>query len=180
MLDKARATDAARSGRPPLSRAAQAVLHQRRTVANFVEVEQAWSSMTTDESPFIPVLQGDSPNAYLRCADLYRAAGVDLTRYPLVGIGSVCRLQAMDLVGDIVRGIKDYVDAELPVHLFGMKKLGVRKHESLITAADSLAWSIDARYMEPLPGCSHKNCANCARFALRWYDDLHAGLAVPA
>src|SRR5439155_14007202 len=63
--------------------------HQRRTVANYIEL--------CDLAPdldIIPVLQGDTPDAYMRCLDLYRtAAGIDLTTVPRVGVGSICRIQ---------------------------------------------------------------------------------------
>ena len=43
--------------------------------------------------------------------------------------------------------------------------------------ADSLAWSYHARREPPLPGCNtHKNCANCVRFALAWREETLEGL----
>jgi hypothetical protein len=39
--------------------------HQRRTVDNFVELQMLWGDDNT--SPFMPVIQGDSPGSYLRC-----------------------------------------------------------------------------------------------------------------
>ena len=37
-----------------------------------------------------------------------------------------------------------------------------------LASADSLAWSYDARRRPPLPGHTHKNCANCQPYALTW------------
>ena len=34
---------------------------------------------------------------------------------------------------------------------------------------DAMAWSFDARRSPPLPGCTHKSCANCRLYAARWY-----------
>ena len=44
--------------------------------------------------PVIPVLQGWTPSDYLRCADAYHHAGINLAAEPLIGIGSICRRQA--------------------------------------------------------------------------------------
>jgi len=172
MLDKAREADAALTGRAPLSRDEQLLLHQQRTVQNFLDVTEIWEGITDDESPFMPVLQGHAVQEYLRCVDLYARAGVDLTHYELVGIGSVCRRQATDEIGEVLQAIRDYVDPELPMHGFGVKKQGLRRYGHMLTTADSLAWSFDARRAAPLPGCTHKNCANCLEYMLRWRNDL--------
>jgi hypothetical protein len=64
--------------------------HQRATVAGYVHLRDL-----APDLPVIPVLQGWAvPGDYLRCAELYAAAGIDLTAEPLVGLGSVCRRQA--------------------------------------------------------------------------------------
>jgi hypothetical protein len=60
--------------------------HQRRTVENFLHLREL-----APDLPFIPVLQGWTIEDYLRCVDRYAAAGIDLTSYPTVGLGSVCR-----------------------------------------------------------------------------------------
>jgi hypothetical protein len=39
-----------------------------------------------------------------------------------------------------------------------------------------MAWSFAARYRAPLPGCTHVTCANCARFALAWREDVVASI----
>jgi hypothetical protein len=48
----------------------------------------------------------------------------------------------------------------------------------LLASADSLAWSYAARRQPPLPGCElrHINCANCPRYAARWYAHVRAQL----
>jgi hypothetical protein len=63
--------------------------HQRRTVANFLELR----SLAPDLR-IAPVVQGDSVPAYERCLGLYDKAGVNLQAEPVVGLGSVCRLQS--------------------------------------------------------------------------------------
>jgi hypothetical protein len=145
--------------------------HQRRTVDNFVHLSDLWGDA---DSPFMPVLQGYQRDDYLRCWDRYDAAGINLKNYPVVGLGSVCRRQAEDEIGDIVTALLA-LDEDLPVHGFGVKLRGLEKYGHLLNTADSLAWSMDARNRRvPLPECvddptvQHKNCANCIRYALRW------------
>ncbi len=38
----------------------------------------------------------------------------------------------------------------------------------MLESADSMAWSYDARRAPALAGCTHRNCANCLEYALRW------------
>lgn len=144
--------------------------HHRRTVLNYVQLRDL-----APELNIIPVVQGDDPDAYRRCADLYWSlARIDLTQEPLVGVGSVCRLQASAKAGRILKALRQHGLTRL--HGFGFKTLGLIAHGHLLTSADSLAWSMDARRIgQPLPGCTrHKNCANCLRYALRWRSNLLA------
>jgi hypothetical protein len=53
-------------------------------------------------------------------------------------------------------------------HGFGVKVRGLRSYAEHLVSSDSMAWSYDARRKAPLPGCPHKNCANCLKYALRW------------
>jgi hypothetical protein len=149
--------------------------HQRRTVANFAQLRDL-----APDLPFIPVLQGYTSDEYQRCADLYAAAGIDLTTAPLVGLGSVCRRQGTADAHRIIAALHRRGITRL--HGFGVKTLGLARYAHLLTSADSLAWSEAARRLgRPMPGCPahepgcpprcrahHKNCANCLRYALAW------------
>ncbi|MET9874457.1 hypothetical protein ABZZ36_07490 [Actinacidiphila glaucinigra] len=134
--------------------------HQSRTVANYLELR----SLAPD-LPIIPVLQGWELPDYERCVALYERAGVDLTREPTVGLGSVCRRQATREAAAIVTTLAGY---GLRLHGFGFKTLGLEKVGHLLASADSLAWSTHARHRPPMPGHTHKNCANCMPYALNW------------
>jgi hypothetical protein len=138
--------------------------HQERTVRNLLELRTIDSAL-----PIIPVLQGYSRDDYLRCADMYTAAGVDLESEPLVGLGSVCRRQATDEILEIIESFPS-----LRLHGFGVKTLGLRKYGHLLTSSDSMAWSFQSRYDNPLPGCYHGRdgkgkCGNCLRYARKWW-----------
>ncbi|MFE2532606.1 hypothetical protein [Streptomyces sp. NPDC059371] len=134
--------------------------HQRRTIDNFLHLRTA-----APDLPIIPVLQGWELDDYLTCADAYERAGIDLTAEPVVGLGSVCRRQATGQAAAIVTTL---AARGLNLHGFGFKTLGLRSCGYALTSADSLAWSYDARRKPPLPGHSHKNCANCLPYALQW------------
>ncbi|WP_030753637.1 DUF7221 family queuine tRNA-ribosyltransferase-like protein [Streptomyces sp. NRRL F-5135] len=137
------------------------VEHQRRTVANFLELR----SMAPDLR-IIPTLQGSTVQEYEHCRELYERAGVDLRREPTVGLGSVCRLQSTAKGAAIVTAMAAH---GLKLHGFGFKTLGLARVGHLLTSADSLAWSTHARHRPPLPGhTTHKNCANCLPYALQW------------
>lgn len=139
--------------------------HQRRTVLNYAELRTL-----APDLPIIPVVQGDTVDAYLRCVDLYQSLiGVDLATMRLVGLGSVCRRQATGEAGQIIAALHSRGVRYL--HGFGFKTLGLIAHGDKLTSADSLAWSYDARKRNkvlPGHGLRHKNCANCLPFALQW------------
>ncbi|WP_157978909.1 deazapurine DNA modification protein DpdA family protein [Nocardia aurea] len=136
--------------------------HQHRTVDNFARLREL-----APELPFMPVLQGWTVDDYLRCIDLYTAAGFDLAAEPLVGVGSICRRQASAEAARIFAEIVDAAPA-LKIHAFGVKLAGIASYGSLIRSSDSMAWSKAAVHAPPLPGCHHRHCGNCATYALRW------------
>lgn len=158
--------------------------HQRRTVDNLVELRALAPDLR-----IIPVLQGQTLEDYHRCADLYERAGIDLVTEPLVGLGSVCRRQATDEIGELVR---EFADAGLKLHGFGVKADGIALYGKYLGSADSLAWSLNARRdahhrrVRGLPasryGCSHGvtgdgACGNCPIFALHWRERVLARMA---
>lgn len=138
------------------------VEHQWRTIDNWYQLHEA-----APEVPFIKVVQGQKVDAYLRHVDFYRAAGIDLTREPIVGVGSVCRRQGTREAEDIFRALHDAGVTRL--HGFGVKADGLRRYGHLLESADSMAWSFNARRSPRMEQCQeHKNCANCPRYALAW------------
>ncbi len=150
--------------------------HQTRTVRNFAELRAEVGDRV------IPVLQGFHLHEYQRCAQMYLDAGFDLTQEPVVGLGTVCRRQATSEAEVIVRALaRDGVR----LHGFGFKKTGLIACGDALVSADSMAWTVDARYQPPLPGHEypgpgrsrgHARCSNCIEFALAWRDSLIARL----
>jgi hypothetical protein len=142
--------------------------HQRRTVENVLELRAL-----APDLPIIPVLQGWALADYLRCVERYDAAGLDLTAEPVVGVGSVCRRQASSEIALIARALSDL---GIRCHGFGVKTSAAH-YAHLLTSADSMAWSFNARMHPPMAGCSHGkegrgSCAHCPRWALRWRERL--------
>lgn len=139
--------------------------HQTLTVSNCLDLLDL-----APELPWLPVLQGWEMTDYLRHVEQYERAGIDLRTVPLVGLGSVCRRQHTDEVETLIRRLTDY---GIRLHGFGFKVKGLQKVCHTLASADSLAWSFQARFKEPMPGCtSHKNCANCLVYALHWRERL--------
>lgn len=144
--------------------------HQRRTVANLLELRRL-----APELPWAPVLQGWARDDYRRCWAMYDAAGVDLEREPVVGVGSVCRRQHSDEALAIFESLRP-----LRLHGFGLKLAGLEKSAHLLASADSMAWSAAGRHRPGLCGRLHgASCANCYDWAMAWREQVAAKLAGP-
>jgi hypothetical protein len=150
--------------------------HQQLTVNSWVTLNSIDASL-----PWVPVLQGYSPDDYERCADLYqRHTCTHLASLPLVGIGSVCRRQGMAQAADIITRL--YARGLTNLHGFGFKLTGLVSRKlrlcRYLASADSMAWSRRARNAwlherRRLCGCAHRGgCANCLAFALQWRERL--------
>jgi hypothetical protein len=142
--------------------------HQDLTVANFLELRRL-----APELPFAPVLQGFTHWDYLECAERYVHAGVDIEKEPVLGVGTMCRRQGT-LEAEVI--MRSLAGLGLRVHAFGAKTTGLRRYAPVLTSSDSLAWSFNARRHPPLPGCTHKNCNSCPKWALRWRERMLASL----
>mgnify|MGYP001583305176 CR=1 FL=1 len=144
------------------------VEHQRRTVENFLRLMDL-----APDLPWVPVLQGWKIDDYFDHLEMFAESGIRLAELPLVGLGSVCRRQATDEIEELVTALWS---AGLKLHGFGVKKEGLARIGGYLESADSMAWSRTARYDEPLPGHTHKNCANCLDYALLWRQKVLAGV----
>jgi hypothetical protein len=166
--------------------------HQVNTVANFKDLEREWHESRRPwdlrrDSPFKPALQGKpgEPESYLDCAQMYEDAGIRLSDYSVIGIGSVCRIQADPVIEHMARGLDEL---KLPLHWFGLKLTGIPKVWPNILSSDSQAWGVSARRDLRMEGCTHirergkylgqpSTCANCPRYAKHWYGKVTALIA---
>lgn len=143
--------------------------HQYLTTENFLELINKEPGM-----PILPVLQGWALEDYLSHLDLWLEAGIDLWGCGLVGVGSVCRRQKTTEAEEIFTELSDL---GLQLHGFGVKVTGLKRYSTALSSSDSMAWSYAARHRPPLPGCAHKNCANCLKYALMWYNQVQSLLS---
>jgi hypothetical protein len=144
--------------------------HQARTVANFLELRDL-----APDLPFVPVLQGWAQSDYLRHADAYDAAGVDLGAERTVGLGSVCRRQNTGQIAAIVSAL-----AGLRLHGFGVKTSGLAKYSGYLASGDSMAWCYRGWRAGPcVHGSQAKTESHCLEFALAWRDRVLAVIAAP-
>lgn len=138
--------------------------HQWSTVRSYLLLRQL-----APDLPWLPVLQGWEKKDYLSHVAQYKAEGIDLRDLPSVGLGSICRRQATAEAEEIVKELSCY---GIKLHGFGFKIEGLRNVSQFLESSDSMAWSRGARYEEPLPGCTHKTCSNCIRYAQHWYNKV--------
>jgi hypothetical protein len=136
--------------------------HQARTVGSYLRLKEL-----APDLPFIPVLQGwNVPGDYDACHARYERAGIDLTREPVVGLGSVCRRQA---TGAIALLASRFANLGVRLHGFGVSTRGLGHFAADLVSSDSMAWSLGGRYLH---GCAHgsgaKSEANCPHHALAW------------
>lgn len=148
--------------------------HQRRTVANYIELVALWDQHSDASCPFMPTVQGYLPAQYRDCLMMYADAGVDLGASPIVGVGSVCRRQHTDEIRAVLEVILE-IEPEIELHGFGVKHRGLAIYGDYLTSFDSTSWSINARKNPRLPGCTHVSCSNCMLWALRWRRNVVGG-----
>lgn len=138
---------------------------QEWTVANLLELRTL-----APDLPIIPVLQGQTIGDYVRHADMYDRAGVDLEREPVVGVGSVCRRQATAEIAEIIAVLSQ----SFRLHGFGVKSDGIARYGWMLSSADSMAWSSRGRRIRPCPRTGLTSCANCRHHALAWRERVMA------
>ncbi len=115
--------------------------HQELTTYNYLHIQSA----SRGHVQFIPVLQGDTVDDYLRHIELYAQHGVDLAygeqgprKHNLVGVGSICRRQGAKIATDILRTLAEH---RIFFHAFGLSTQGVQRACQYAFSSDSQAWS---------------------------------------
>lgn len=136
--------------------------HQARTVENFCGLDALRPGV------FIPVLQARSIWRYERCIELYQRAGVDLWARPVVGIGTLCRRSSSMHVYLLLHQL---AGLGLRLHGFGIKSDGLTAAARCLVSADSMAWSLRARFDSRSYG---RNGRNELATALLWSNTLAA------
>ena len=107
--------------------------HQRRTTRSYLDLRAA-----APEIPWCPVLQGATAADYLRHAEDFERAGVDLRAHERVMIGSIA---ARDDDPEIVELMHVLQASGYSMHALGAKGAGLLALGLWASSADSLAWS---------------------------------------
>ena len=154
--------------------------HQNLTVENFATLRYL-----APEIAWTPVLQGWSLKDYDRCAKLYEVCGFDLSSMDVVGVGSVCRRQSTEEIGEVFTHLHDELGLT-NLHGFGVKAAGLTRYADKLKSSDSMAWSLRARWAEKTrrdqglfgstAECPKKTCGNCPHFAIAWRESILAKL----
>ncbi|BCY11010.1 hypothetical protein [Actinoplanes sp. L3-i22] len=114
-------------------------VHQDYTTDSVIELRH----LVDGKVHIIPVVTGTTLDGYLRHGAKYAAAGIDLTREPLVGIGALVGRPAAEAAA-IVRAL--HAAGVTRLHGLGVKNEVVELVGPLLTSIDSANWSRDARY----------------------------------
>ncbi|WP_067481897.1 deazapurine DNA modification protein DpdA family protein [Actinomadura hibisca] len=140
--------------------------HQAATIRNGLDLRER-----EPELPWMMVLQGVRRGDYLRHLDQWLAAGIDLTKEPIVGLGSVCRRGNTISTALLIDELAGY---GIKLHTFGYKIQGLLASADKIASADSLSWSRTARWEQVrIHGHDHPgHCGNCLPYALDWRETL--------
>lgn len=144
--------------------------HQDLTVQSYLELTALWDRFAPHRpSPFRPILQGDTADAFLRCWDLFERRGVDLTKAEVIGVGSVAHREHDPEIAVIVAALRERTTGRF--HGFGIKAAAV----GLFDDVDSMSWSRTARLEKAKhPRCTafHRVCSSCFVYAEHWHDEM--------
>lgn len=138
------------------------VEHLRRTVASVVQLRALAPDLNV-----IAVVTGETAAGYLRCVELYAAAGIDprAERLP-VGVGALVGRPAAE-AADIIRTL--HAAGLRNLHGFGVKGPVLDLVGPLLASVDSSGWSLEARH--GAGRCPHGLVtweANCPLAAAAW------------
>lgn len=146
------------------------VEHQRRTLASVVELRAADTGVHV-----AALLTGTTPAGYLRHADMYAHAGIDLRAEPIVAVGALLRRPVRE-AAEIVRVL--HAAGLTRLHTLGGKGPLLDLVGGLIASTDSADWSGSARRRVGL--CPHGLVrweANCPLAARDWGAEQRARAA---
>lgn len=116
--------------------------HQRRTIESLFELHNLEPAI-----PWMPVLQGQMLDDFLRHIEMYEEAGVNLSAFERVGLGTVCRRHATEEISKIISEISARA---IRLHAFGVKTEGLRRNAGSLSSTDSNAWSYNGRKLSRL------------------------------
>lgn len=150
--------------------------HQVLTAQSWVDQCRIWPEISDDPNPFKRVLQGDgTPESYQRSWQLYTDMDGSPAGADIIGVGSVCTIQATSVIADVVDAIHD-LDPAARLHGYGVKGIGLQ-HTGGFHSVDSQAEFYAARrraIKDPRCTQMHRDCRNCPVLAESWHDKVSA------
>lgn len=138
--------------------------HQRLTIESVKTLRR----LLGDLVDVLAVITGDTPEDYERHIEMYSAAGIDLTREKLVGVGALLGRPSGE-VARIVRAL--HAAGVTRMHGFGLKTGSLALIGHLLASTDSTDWQREGRYDVGL--CRHEGSrvrweTNCPEYAREW------------
>lgn len=138
--------------------------HQRLTIESVKTLRR----LLGDLVDVLAVVTGDTPEDYERHIEMYSAAGIDLTREKLVGVGALLGRPSGE-VARIVRAL--HAAGVTRMHGFGLKTGSLALIGHLLASTDSTDWQREGRYDVGL--CQHEGSrvrweTNCPQYAREW------------
>lgn len=107
--------------------------HQRMTVESFVDLRSR-----SPRVRWLPVLHGRDLEDYLRHAEMYEQAGVDLVSRDLVGVGSVGAERGSDRAVSVLEGLRS---RGMSIHGFGVGLQSIGRLLPFLVSSSSAGWS---------------------------------------
>lgn len=126
--------------------------HIDRTIDRAITCANRADDLGIDGGTF--VLQGWYADDYLKCLDKAREHGLLTSR---IGIGSVCGRTDKRQASRIIRSVRNNLPSKYDLHGFGIKRslLSRAPVRRALTSADSLAYSMQARYRSEIDHSWH-------------------------
>lgn len=137
--------------------------HQRRTIESVKTLRR----LLAGTAHVLAVVTGDTPEDYDRHIEMYLAAGIDLTRERLVGVGALLGRPA----GEVARIVRALHAAGIRMHGFGLKTGSLALIGHLLGSTDSTDWQREGRFDVGLcqhPGSTIRHETNCPQYAREW------------
>lgn len=157
-------------GPPALAATGKSVReHQELTVENWLRLAEL-----APDLPWAPVVQGWDLPDYHAHVEMYFDAGVNLSKFARVTVGSVAARQGDPVAGAVFRTL--HAEHGLVMHGLGVKGAGLALYSEHLASADSRAWTLEARFKRERlcddPDATHSTCSSCQRWAVMWRERM--------
>ncbi len=132
--------------------------HQEKTLERHINLLEERNERSLKSEP-VAVLQGRSPNDYVKCIELFKDHSV-LTDY--IGIGTLCGRSVNDVIRKVVKTVRNQLP-DKKIHAFGVKgdALEILSIYRKLDSADSLAYDDNNATFPRVSGTQRKSFRDC-------------------